>query len=559
MKREVNFPLFHGASKIINVKDIPLHCSSTIQLIFVLDGEIDLYLSLKTYKLKKGDIFYLHYEDIHGMKGECENRVLILSINPEFACKLYPNILHTTFSTNILDDTIYFKEIRISLQSQLITSAIVFFEKPTLFSEEIKKLLKILDENFKSIYVDLQTGFSFRVVKNTSQATFISDVISKIYRNCNQKVSLAELAEELCVSRDHLSHMFTKYTNLNFRDFLSMVRVEKSLFSLLNGNDSIESISIDSGFSHSNFYKSNFIKWANEDPTQYREKYKDWTIKTCPCKFTLIPYPEAKSNIFFFLSRIYDSTSEAPMFNINFEKLDFSQNLLPLPLKVSPKELTSSDFLEFSMNLDSFASTLFPVDSNTTLFSVIDFQYNFAMQSHPEEIPPPTIYSRQTLLSLDDLINYIVKPFPIPLFSTNSNQGLYDKNSVKTFLFYIYVWLSKFPSHITTSTTYVAGKSKSHYSLIIANCSDSELKEISIEGLSKQDHLIYHYSLHESKFNIIDLVDENHLPPSHVNRCAFPDLKIVSTRKTQNEATKLTLSPRSINGIFITPIQNKDF
>ena len=67
--------------EIVSIRYYPIHMHNDIQLIYVLDGCVDLRLTFNTYHLRKNDFRYIHSEDIHALSSpNGKNKVLILSL-----------------------------------------------------------------------------------------------------------------------------------------------------------------------------------------------------------------------------------------------------------------------------------------------------------------------------------------------------------------------------------------------------------------------------------------------------------------------------------------------
>ena len=80
--------------EIASVSNYPIHMHPDIQLIYVLEGHVDLNLTFKTYRLKKNDFRYIHSEDIHSLSSEDNsNIVLILSVDIEYLEKIFTEAL----------------------------------------------------------------------------------------------------------------------------------------------------------------------------------------------------------------------------------------------------------------------------------------------------------------------------------------------------------------------------------------------------------------------------------------------------------------------------------
>ncbi len=86
-----------------------------------------------------------------------------------------------------------------------------------------------------------------------------------------EPLSLGRVAQAANISRHYFCKMFKKATGMNFTDYLSRVRVEKSKTLLLNPNSRIGEAAFASGFQSMTNFNRAFRRIAGRSPTQFRE------------------------------------------------------------------------------------------------------------------------------------------------------------------------------------------------------------------------------------------------------------------------------------------------
>ena len=84
-------------------------------------------------------------------------------------------------------------------------------------------------------------------------------------------VSLGEVARAVNVSANYFSELFKKATGINFVDYVSRVRVEKTKHLLLDQNRQITEIAFDVGFKSLSQFNRTFRRHAGMSPREYRE------------------------------------------------------------------------------------------------------------------------------------------------------------------------------------------------------------------------------------------------------------------------------------------------
>lgn len=100
------------------------------------------------------------------------------------------------------------------------------------------------------------------------------DIIQKAinYINCNynQDLSRETLAASIYLSPSHFSYLFKQKTGTSFMDYLTTVRMQKSI-ELLATNMRINDIAEKVGYQNRNRFIINFRQFTGYTPTEYRK------------------------------------------------------------------------------------------------------------------------------------------------------------------------------------------------------------------------------------------------------------------------------------------------
>ena len=86
-----------------------------------------------------------------------------------------------------------------------------------------------------------------------------------------EPLSLGRIAHAANISRHYFCKMFKKATGMNFIDYLSRVRVEKSKTLLLNPNSRVSEVAFACGFQSMTNFNREFKRIVGRSPTQFRE------------------------------------------------------------------------------------------------------------------------------------------------------------------------------------------------------------------------------------------------------------------------------------------------
>jgi AraC-like DNA-binding protein len=92
-----------------------------------------------------------------------------------------------------------------------------------------------------------------------------------IEKHQTEPLSLGRVAQAANISRHYFCKMFKKATGVNFFDYLSRVRVEKSKALLLNPNSRISEAAFACGFQSMTNFNRAFRRIVGRSPTQFRK------------------------------------------------------------------------------------------------------------------------------------------------------------------------------------------------------------------------------------------------------------------------------------------------
>ncbi len=268
----------HINTFLCSVKSYPKHMHDFHEIIFVVDGSVNIQCACFNYRLTKGDIFIFDTDELHSIfETEEENLLLIFQLDPYPFLPLFPKLDYYDFVCDSYSDTNKsYIELR-NLQSSLaeIMLLIQHNNSKKFIEKSIIKLIELLIKDFQFIYID-QTGYrNNSTFKNNSvQKERIFTILKYIYRNYKQKIDIERLSNTLHLEKSYVSRLFKIGTGLSMTDFLCFLRVKYSESLLISSSLSIDEIAFKYGFSSKRYYVKHFKKWFNMKPAEYRESFK---------------------------------------------------------------------------------------------------------------------------------------------------------------------------------------------------------------------------------------------------------------------------------------------
>lgn len=104
-----------------------------------------------------------------------------------------------------------------------------------------------------------------------SNSEIINNAITYIENNLEFDLTLELLAKEVHISKNYLSSLFYKETNMKFTQFINKLRVAKAK-EILNSYDfSLSYISSVCGFKNQSYFSTIFKEYTNYTPFEYRK------------------------------------------------------------------------------------------------------------------------------------------------------------------------------------------------------------------------------------------------------------------------------------------------
>lgn len=518
--------------QLLNIHSYPIHNHTDFQVLYVLEGELSLKLFYAKYRLQPGSIHIIHSEDVHSLRSITEkNLVLVISFNREYFQSIFPHFSSTIFITNIQEGAFEKRDI---LCDQIFAIVSEEYDKSAGYITRINNaavaFINTLMNNFRGFVVDdTQKRFIHKTSHDYIQTDRVSRIIQYVYENYPYKISLANIAGKEQMSPYYLSHIFHKLVGINFRDFLSMVRVEMSEFSVLSTNKSITQIAQDMGFSDAKYYVSHFHKYMGFHPKEYRRKYAEKIYGVAPVDTIELPLSQLESTV--------DKYTNYPVFKEHYTKVNHIE--MDFKLKVIGK----------FPNLKNVVSSI----DDICLDLINDEKFINDAASQYQDINPQASaveLLQQLTVSPDD--------FQLPkirMFDTqHSNAGLLTINGLKKPIYHLLNILKKLPGEITiVGSNHIGLHNRNEHYLLMFNPNESEsiiFDVVTRNVLEKCKLTKYELLSKNSCINFWSQLNfNNHLKAEdikNINYMTLPDIEFEMILPLEQHYSSIELAPCDI-------------
>lgn len=225
-----------------NVGDnyVELHFHSSLELLFVERGEKTVYINETRYDLKAGDIAVMLPYDLHRYEKGCGVQT-VLVVPKE-----------------------YFFEYESYFGKKQLLYPVVRDKK--LF-DRLKHIFKALckpfgDEYLKrgyctTLFAELAKSAGVKAADNSGDVTLSRDILKYLEENCEEPISLGDLAVKFGFSRTYMSALFKKLIKTDFCNYLIYLRLKKAAALIASGEKNMATVCFKSGFnSLTSFYRA---------------------------------------------------------------------------------------------------------------------------------------------------------------------------------------------------------------------------------------------------------------------------------------------------------------
>lgn len=265
--------------QILNRLSRGAHFHQEVELVYVLEGELRLYVMEREYHLKRGDICVINSNEEHRIETYGEIMTAHIFIVYSLIRSVYNGISSFFFCNSVSEDDDRYEEFR-ELLNQLLKRKMLCEKEPKNGQNDYEylsvfyKMLGYLTSHFmKKMKTD--AGMS---MQQKSQMRILQ-INEYIMNNYNQPISLKSLSENLYLSEGYLSRYLKKIYNMSFSAYLKQVRLSNAMNELLYTDKAILQVALDNGFSSISFFNKVFKEEYGESPSRIRNNAKEMEKK----------------------------------------------------------------------------------------------------------------------------------------------------------------------------------------------------------------------------------------------------------------------------------------
>lgn len=257
------------------------HTHDFVELVYISHGSAIHYINGMCYEVKKGDMLFINYKQVHSFKVQENLNYINISVSP----KLFSEELINTENAFEMLSLSVFEEFRNAVtpgKSMLRFNGNEIIKIEFILSEMHKevKANRVGRETILKSYLTVLLSYVFRKMAEEGLESdgkyghIPDDLLEYIAQNCNEKLNLENLAERCFYNPSYFSRLFKDTYGISVTEYIQKERISKSCYMLANSHRSIDEISLAVGYEDkTNFYKF-FRKHCGMTPAEYRKKYR---------------------------------------------------------------------------------------------------------------------------------------------------------------------------------------------------------------------------------------------------------------------------------------------
>lgn len=238
-----------------------------IEIIFILKGTGQVcFANTKTnYTVHETDIFVINSFEMHNFDLEEGGIALSLSFSLGFVMSINPEILKYHINCCSYFHTEHKQEPFDVLRGELARAFEEQYKNNNYPAPYLKSRAAAVLEDLSKYFLDKN-----RPAENKGSFESMRAAVNYIHAHFQENISLENLAEQTFLSKTYISRSFTKYFEISFTDYVTLLRLSHAA-RMMHGKDTLIDIAYESGFPNINAMITAFKRYRGITPGEYRK------------------------------------------------------------------------------------------------------------------------------------------------------------------------------------------------------------------------------------------------------------------------------------------------
>lgn len=243
------------------------HLHDEIELIFVLQGTLNVSVDDEQYLLEKDDFLIVNRNMLHQYQGDNEILICSFYVSNSLLTQLMAQTNITFWCNSTVDKSSAYDDVRKAVKE----IAKDFFQNNGIgkihLIGQYFELLHILTKHF--LVTTKDTNHELDGEDDFGRINYIKDYVATNFRN---RISLSELANQLYLSEPYLSKYIKNKFGFNLLEYINRVRLNHAVTDLLYCDLSVTRIALENGFANVGTFNRVFKEYYDMTPMAYRRE-----------------------------------------------------------------------------------------------------------------------------------------------------------------------------------------------------------------------------------------------------------------------------------------------
>lgn len=260
---EVNREFDKSVSFIVNRdEDCSPHFHSSIEIIYVVSGEIDAEVRGNQCRLKAGDIAVACSYEPHSFRTAGSSELNVWLFPTDMVPSVASQTGEMTFGSSFLPRGPRTAEILANMEH---LRRYVDASRSTTAKGYMYAILGILQE---------ELGFSPQSGYKHSEV-LIQKILMYIEEHCCEELTVSDISRHFGYNKDYISKIINNHIHCGFNRYLNVLRVRHAKNLIENSNKSLDEICFLSGFGCTKTFRRAFTDYYNQTPREYQKTLSD--------------------------------------------------------------------------------------------------------------------------------------------------------------------------------------------------------------------------------------------------------------------------------------------
>lgn len=254
----------------VNTVYTALHWHDSLEILYILDGELESIMENETDVLKANDFVVIDRKVIHATSSKQHCRYLLWQIPTSFLKQFIPNFDSTRFPYICSLKEKDGREILNQMRTTLSNLANLCEHQTDGYQMKYFSLLfSFLDLLLTHYKKEVSSKEIKQTEKYIERLSLITDYVSDHYQ---EAISLQEVAKVLSVNPEYFARFFKKYMGITFLEYVYSIRLQAAYQDVINTDLNIQEIQDKNGFASPKIFSRMFKEQYGTTPGQLRKQ-----------------------------------------------------------------------------------------------------------------------------------------------------------------------------------------------------------------------------------------------------------------------------------------------